>query len=106
MCKTVISGDTSPEVMWMGVKNGAQHFLVKPIKANDVKHIWQYSFWWKKIKANNTAPITHINSTNDGDILSSATICTVGDDTIGNKLVNRDDNIFHTHTHTHTHTHF
>ncbi|KAK1364913.1 hypothetical protein POM88_040474 [Heracleum sosnowskyi] len=58
------------------LENGAQRFFVKPIKADDVKEIWQYSLWWKTIKSNSTARVT--NHPNAGDGVSSATTNTAG----------------------------
>lgn len=107
----MISADSGAEVT--GIMKGAQSFLIKPIEANDLKQIWQYSLWWKKTKKN-VASITtevieslegnvqmaadhHDNNIDDGDALSSEssshTISTPRDDTRGKNLVIRDDNI-------------
>lgn len=71
---------------------GAQRFLVKPIGANDVKDIFQYSLCWKANRSNSTASIIqhhngHDNYINARDGASSATKNTTGHETSGKNLV-------------------
>ncbi|KAK1385943.1 hypothetical protein POM88_023678 [Heracleum sosnowskyi] len=48
----LISADDKTEVVCKGLKNGAPTYLLKPLKADAVKHLWQYSVLWKNREKN------------------------------------------------------
>ncbi|KAK1374483.1 Two-component response regulator ARR-B family [Heracleum sosnowskyi] len=64
----LISADRSADVMCMGMKNGAQFFLVKPTEANDLQNIWQFSVWWNANKNKSTPIVTEINESSQGGV--------------------------------------
>lgn len=43
----MISADDKADVICKGLKNGAPTYLLKPLKTDDVKYLWQYSILWK-----------------------------------------------------------
>ncbi|KAK1369114.1 hypothetical protein POM88_035206 [Heracleum sosnowskyi] len=57
----LISSDSKVEVLSKGFQSGAQFFLVKPVVAEDVKNIWQFSEWWKCNINKRVSPISEIN---------------------------------------------
>lgn len=48
----MISGDDKADVICKGLKTGAPTYLLKPLKTDDVKYLWQYSILWKSRENN------------------------------------------------------
>lgn len=64
----VMSADDKMESIRKGLGIGASAYYLKPIKADDVRHMWQFSELWKKreIYACRKAICSSSTNTNQG----------------------------------------
>lgn len=52
ICVAVLSGNSDPKLVMKGVTHGACDYLVKPIRIEELRNIWQHVFRRKKLDTN------------------------------------------------------